>query len=54
MRLSNNLENKTLLDTYWRVQLAYLNVQALSSLESPPEYNQDYMPLMNQGSLWPF
>ena len=25
------------------------------SLAEPPlEYNQDWMPLMNQGSLWPF
>ena len=27
MRLSNNLENKTLSDTYWRVQLVYMKVQ---------------------------
>ena len=54
MKLSNNLENKTPSDTYWRVQLVYMKVQAHSSLEPPLEYNQDQVPLMNQGSLWPF
>ena len=54
MKPSNNLENKTPSDTYWRVQLVYMKVQAHSSLEPPLEYNQDQVPLMNQGSLWPF
>ena len=49
MRSSINLENKTLSDIYWRVQLVYMKVQAHSSLEPPLEYNQDQMPLMNQG-----
>ena len=31
-----------------------MKAQAPSSLEPPLEYNQDQMPLMNQGSLWPF
>ena len=52
MRPSYNLENNTLSDTYWRVQLIRMKVQAQSSLEPPLEYNQDQMPLMNQGSLW--
>ena len=43
MRSSNNLENKTLSQTYWRVQLMY-EVQAHSSLEPPLEYNQDRTP----------
>ena len=54
MRPSNNLQNKTLSDTYWRVQLALMKVQAHSSLELPLEYNQDQTSLMNQGSLWHF
>ena len=54
MRPSNNLEDKTLSDIYWRVQLVCINIQAHSSLEPPLEYNQDLMPLMNQGSLWTF
>ena len=49
MRPSNNLENKTLSDTYWRVQLECLKVQAHSSVEPPLKYSQDHMPLMNQG-----
>ena len=48
MKSSKNLENKTLWDTYWRVQLVCMNVQAHSSLEPPLEYNQDQTPLMNQ------
>ena len=31
-----------------------MKVQAHSSLEPSLEYNQDQMPLMNQGLLWPF
>ena len=51
MRLSNNLENKTTSDKYCRVQLVCIKVQAHKSLEPPLEYDQDQMPLMNQGSL---
>ena len=51
MKPSNNLENKTLSDTYWRVQLVCKKIQAHSSLELPLEYNQDQMPLTNQGSV---
>ena len=53
MRPSNNLENKTPSDTYWRVQLVCVKVQATTSLEPPLEYNQKQMLLMNQGLLWP-
>ena len=49
MKPSNNLENKTPSDPYSRVQLVHKKVQALSSLEPPLEYNQDQMPLTNQG-----
>ena len=38
MRLSNNLEDKTLSDTYWRAQLVCMKVQAHSSLEASLEY----------------
>ena len=41
MRPCNNLENKTLSDTYWGVQLVCMKVQTHSSLEPPLEYNQD-------------
>ena len=51
---SNNMENKTPLHTYWKVQLVCKKVPAHSSLEPPLEYNQDQMLLTNQGSLWPF
>ena len=54
MRPFNNPENKTPSDTYWRVQLVCMKIQVDSSLEPPLEYNQDRMPLMNQGLLWPF
>ena len=54
MKPSNNLENKTLSDTYWRVQLVCKKIQAHSSLEPPLEYNQDQMRLTNQDSVWPF
>ena len=53
MRPSNNLENKTFSDTYLRVQLVFMKVDAHSSLEPPLEYNQD-LSLMNQDSLLPF
>ena len=54
MRPSNNLENKTLSGTYWRVQLVSMKVQAGSSLEPQQEYNLDQMPLMSQSfySSW--
>ena len=48
MRPSNNLENKTPSDKYWRVQLVCMKVQAHSSLEPPLKYNQDQVPLMNK------
>ena len=51
MRPSVNLENKTLSDMCWRVQLVCIKVQAHSSLEPPLEYNQNQTPLMNQCSL---
>ena len=35
------MENKTSLDTYWRVQLVFKKVQTRSSLEQPLEYNQN-------------
>ena len=53
MRPSNSLENKTPPDTYWKLQLVSKIVRAHSSLEPPLVYNQDQMPLANQGSLWP-
>ena len=52
MKPSNNLEWSS--DIYWRVQLVCKKVQAHSSLEPPLEYNQDQMPLTNQGSLMTF
>ena len=54
MKPSNNLENKTISDAYWRFQLVCTKVQSHSSLEPQLEYNQDWMPLPNQGLLWPF
>ena len=51
MRLSGNLENKSLSGTYLRVQLVFLKVQPDSFLEPPLEYNQDETSLMNQVSL---
>ena len=54
MKPSNNLENKTISDTYWRMQLVRKNVQAHSSLEPPLEENQDQMCLTNHSSVWPF
>ena len=41
MKPSNNLENKTPYETYWRVQLICKKVPARSFLEPPLEYNQD-------------
>ena len=49
MKPSNYLENKTPQDTYSRVQLVCNKVQAHSSLNPTLEYNQDQMPLRNQG-----
>ena len=54
MTLSNILENKTSSDTYWRVQIVCKKVQAGVALVPPLEYNQNQMPLTDQGSLWPF
>ena len=54
MRPSNDLDNKAPSDTCWRVWLVSVKVQANNSLEPPLEYNQDQMPLMNEGPLWPF
>ena len=41
MRPSNNLENKTLPDMNWKLQLVCMKVQAKSSLEPQMGYNQD-------------
>ena len=49
MGLSNNVENKITLDTYWRVLLVCIKIQINSSSEPPLEYKQDQVPLMNQG-----
>ena len=54
MRPSNNLENNSPPDNYWRVKLVCKKVQAHSSVEPPLEYNHNQIPLMNQGLLWPF
>ena len=51
---SNNLEKKIPWDAYWVVQLVCMKVQAHSFLEPPLKYYQVQMPLMNQGSSWPF
>ena len=53
MRPSSKLENKIVSDTYWRIQLVCVKRQAHTSSEPPLEYNQDLMPLTNQGWLWP-
>ena len=53
MRASNILEKKVPLNTYWRVQLVYVKVQAHSSLEPPLVYNQDQAPFKNQSWLLP-
>ena len=42
MRHSNNLENKTPSDTYWRVLLVCKKVQANSSLEPLENYQNTY------------
>ena len=44
MRPSNNLEKKIPSDTYWKVQLVRMKVQAYSSSEPPLEYNQEQTP----------
>ena len=54
MRPSNNLENKAPSDTYRRVKLQCMKIKVHNSLEPPLEYNQDQIPLMDQGSLLPF
>ena len=48
MLAPNNLQSKIASDTYWRVQLIYMKVQAHSSLDQPLEYNQGGAPSMNQ------
>ena len=45
MRPSNNLENKTPSDIYWRVQLVYKKFQARSSLEPPLGFTKSNPPL---------
>ena len=52
MKPSNNLENKTPSDTYWRVQLKCKKVQVHSSVEPSVEYNLDQMPLTNHNDLF--
>ena len=54
MRPSKDLENKTASNTYWRVQLVCIKVQAHKSLEPPLEYNQDQTTFTNQGLWRPF
>ena len=54
MTPSNNMENETPSETYWRVQLVCIKVQTQSSLEPPLEHNQNQTPLMIQGLLWHF
>ena len=49
MKSSKSLENKSLFGMYWRVQLVSTKGQAHSSVEPPLEYNEDQMPLINQG-----
>ena len=41
-------KNSIPLDTYYRVQLECMKVQAHSALEIPLECNQDQKPLANQ------
>ena len=45
MRPSNNMENKSPSDAFWRVQLVCMKVQAHSYLEPQLENNQDQKPL---------
>ena len=45
---NKNLENKIILDTYWRVQLICMEDQTHSSLEPTLVYNQTQTPLINQ------
>ena len=49
IRPLHNLKNKFPSDTYWRIQLVCMKVQAHSSLEPPLGYNQDQKPLTSQG-----
>ena len=42
------MENKIPSYTYWKVQLACMEVQVHSSLEPPLEWNQEQIPLTNQ------
>ena len=48
MKSSNNQENRTPLDFYWKVQLVCKKVQTDNSVEPPSECNQDKMFLTNQ------
>ena len=41
MKPSNNLENNTPSDTFWRIQQVCKKVQSNSFLEPRLEYNQD-------------
>ena len=45
----NNPEKKSPSDTYWRVWLVCIKVQAHSPLELTLDCNQDWMPVKNQG-----
>ena len=51
MRSSKNLENKIPLDTCQNVQLVCMKGQAYSFSKYPMQYNQDQMPLTNEGQL---
>ena len=51
METFNNMENKTPSDTYRRVQLVCMKVQAHSYLELPQEFNQNHTTLINEGLL---
>ena len=52
MRPTKNLENNIPSDTYGRVQLECMKVQAYSSSKTPLDYIQDQTLLTNQGWLW--
>ena len=49
---SNNLENKTLLNPSWRVQLVRNEVQSHISLKPPLEYNHKQTPEVEQTKEW--
>ena len=54
MRPLSNMENKTLSDTNWKVELGNMIFQAQGSFETPLECNEYLATLTNQGSIWPF